>query len=117
MSEAALHKAVAEFLNWTLKPPFFFTTFPSGGGGKVRGAQLKAMGLKAGVPDIYIAGPGGRTLWIELKTAQGRLSRVQGSIIGTLYLLGHQVEICRSVQEVQRVVSSWCGYVERKSAA
>ena len=117
MSEQALHRAVAEFLNWTLKPPFFFTTFPSGGGGKVRGAQLKAMGLKAGVPDIYIAGPRGKTLWIELKTAKGRLSPAQNHTIEQLAQLDHDWALCRSVQDVQRAVAEWCGYVERKSAA
>ena len=67
---------------------FWFTTFPAGGGGKVRGAQLKAAGLKPGVPDILVCGGyedishnvhQKDVLWLELKAKDGTLSQVQKS--------------------------------------
>ena len=39
--------------------------------------KLKNMGLKSGCPDIIVEYPKGRLLYIELKTAKGRLSENQ----------------------------------------
>lgn len=104
MSEAALHKAVAEYLGWVIHPPVFWTTFPAGGGGKVRGAQLKAMGLKAGVPDILIFVPTGYSERMTGHDADGRIewgpySPKASTVIGIelkqpgKYLEPHQKEI------------------------
>lgn len=43
-----------EYLDMALPSHAIATTFPAGGGGKVRGAQLKRAGLKPGWPDIQI---------------------------------------------------------------
>src|ERR1700682_4291340 len=50
--EQALQIAAAEYLTRALPDYARFTAFPAGGGGRVRGARLKAMGLKGGVPDL-----------------------------------------------------------------
>ena len=52
--EQALQQAVARYLELALPKYARFTAFPAGGGGRVRGARLKAMGLAKGVPDILI---------------------------------------------------------------
>ena len=39
--------------------------------------KLKKMGFRAGVPDFIIEYPDGKILYIELKTAKGRLSEPQ----------------------------------------
>lgn len=52
--EKDFHAVAMEYLDLALPSHAIATTFPAGGGGKVRGAQLKRMGLKAGWPDIQI---------------------------------------------------------------
>jgi hypothetical protein len=102
--EQSLHRAVARYLDMALPSDCWWSTFPSGGGGKVRGAQLKAMGLKAGVPDILIlhkVGTERLVIWIELKAAKGRASVEQQLLHRTLQRLGGFVFICRSVEEVE----------------
>lgn len=69
--EERLHRAVAAYLRVALQPPAIWSTFPAGGGGRIRGAKLKAMGLARGWPDILVLYPGGHMLTlvigIELK--------------------------------------------------
>ena len=50
---------------------FFFTAFPAGGGGRVRGAKLKKAGLQAGWPDIQLVYQG-RYFGLEVKTQTGK---------------------------------------------
>jgi hypothetical protein len=66
LTEQQLHRACAEYLAWALKPPSWWTTFPSGGGGAVRGKILRGLGLKPGVPDLEIVYCG-IAHWVELK--------------------------------------------------
>lgn len=111
MSEETLHRAVADYLRLTLAPETFVTTFPAGGGGRVRGARLKAMGLKAGMPDLMIWWPGSdgwaRCLGIELKSAKGRLSPDQRATHAALREAGCLIEVCRSIDDVQRALRAW----------
>lgn len=107
MSEQQLHRAVANYLRLALKPPVTWTTFPAGGGGKVRGAQLKAMGLQAGWPDILILAPlpggvGTRVLGIELKAGhRGRPTQAQLDISDKFFDVQAAFVICRSLDEVE----------------
>ena len=110
--EAALHRAVARYLDMALPADCWWSTFPSGGGGKVRGAQLKAMGLKAGVPDILImrlpyAVTEPEVNWIELKAAKGRASVEQQLCHAALERVGCYVAICRSVEDVEETLLGW----------
>lgn len=113
--EQDLQKAVSQFLTLALThPQTFWTAFPAGGGGKARGGQLKAMGLKAGVPDLLIIDRG-RVLWIELKTdandaagtQRGKLSQAQKQAQEALRMAGCWIITCRSVDEVENVLRSW----------
>ena len=56
LSEYQLHCSVAAYLDRRFPPggDVWWTTIGHGGGGKVRGAKLKATGVKRGVPDIMI---------------------------------------------------------------
>lgn len=89
-----------------LRPSVFFTAFPAGGGGKKRGAFLKAMGLKAGCGDLLFIHEG-RVFWMELKTPKGRLSPNQ---IGTRLAIrqaGSHVETVRSFDEALECLAIW----------
>lgn len=102
--EQALHEAVARFLDIALPIDAFWTTFPAGGGGKARGGQLKAMGLKAGVPDILIVWQG-LAFWIELKAPRGVLSAEQRLVHDRLAFAGcERPAVCRSVDDVERAL-------------
>ena len=100
LTEAQLHKAVAGFLDAGLPTNAVWTTFPAGGGGKVRGAQLKARGLKPGWPDIQIF-VAGRLVCIELKVGKNKPEPEQVECHAALTNAGAHVYVCRSLEEVQ----------------
>lgn len=107
--EHAFQVVVAQFLSVALRPPVFWTAFPAGGGGKVRGARLKAAGLKAGVPDILVFAPGphyGTTvIGIELKTPKtGRVSDAQTETHADMAAAGIRCRIARSLEDVQDIL-------------
>jgi hypothetical protein len=105
--EQAFHCQVARYLERALPEGFWWSTFPAGGGGRVRGARLKAMGLKAGCPDVLLFGPE-RVGWLELKTKTGSLSAVQKAVHAELRELGHTIETVRSLDEVQDALMDFC---------
>lgn len=108
MTEAILHQQVATYLTLAVRAPDFWTTFPAGGGGKARGGQLKARGLKAGVPDVLlIHGGTGRAHWIELKTERGVVSPMQAEVGAALLGAGSPVAVCRSLDQVQDMLKHW----------
>ena len=101
-TEADLHRAVADFLALALPENVVWTTFPAGGGGKVRGASLKRAGLKPGWPDILlVVPPRGRLVGIELKLKGRKPSKVQARVHEQLTLAGAVVTTCRSLEGVQ----------------
>ncbi len=99
-SEEILHRRVAEFLDTVIHPPNIWTTIGHGGGGKVRGAKLKAMGVKKGWPDILILAPGPKVLGIELKKEGGYLSPEQKTVGLAFYGCQSHYVLCRSVEDV-----------------
>ena len=117
MTEAQLHIAVADYLSVALVAPDWFSTFPSGGGGKARGGKLKRAGLVAGVPDVLVVkAPHGKAHWIELKAAKGVLSDAQKETWPLLTGAGCGWQMCRTVEEVQRALE-WWGFNVRARAA
>mgnify|MGYP001617655936 CR=1 FL=1 len=101
--ERGLHRAVAEYLALALPPDCAWTTFPAGSGGKARGGQLKAAGLRPGWPDIQVLHRG-RFLGIELKSVTGRLSPAQQLCMEAILRAGGVWAEARSVEDVQRIL-------------
>jgi hypothetical protein len=115
--ERLLHKAVAAYLHAVLPLRAWFTTIPAGGGGLVRGAQLKAMGYRPGTPDICII-YGGMAYWLELKAAKGKTSPQQDTTIALLEHAGSPTAIVRSIDDVRAVLAQWqIPTIESKRAA
>lgn len=107
-SERELHEAVAQFLSLALRPPTTWTTFPAGGGGKVRGRMLARLGLRAGWPDILVLHPAPAAtllLGLELKTACGRQSPVQRTVAAELEAAGAAYALCRSIDDVRAALA------------
>jgi hypothetical protein len=106
-SEAQLHAAVSDYLDVALPKTAWFTTFPLGGGGAIRGAQLKRRGTKAGTPDVLIVYRG-TPYFIELKRMKGGVvSEKQSECHVDLMAAGARVAICKSVEEVASVLRTW----------
>ena len=69
---------------------------------KSAGARLKAEGVSAGVPDLFI--PAWNT-WIEMKRSKGgRVSDKQKDWIAYLESVGHQVFVCAGFDNAKIVI-------------
>lgn len=121
--ESAAQKAV--FRWWKIAhaglgvPECLLFSIPNGGGflGPIVGARLKAEGLRAGVPDMFLARPAysepngeypsllkSYGLFIEMKTKTGHVSSEQALIHEELRLQGYAIHVCRSSLEATEVI-------------
>jgi hypothetical protein len=111
--EHQFHVVVAEHLTKALPSGFFFTTIPNGRGvGIGLGVKLRNEGLKPGVPDLVVFGAEQpwacpKILWLELKSKSGTLSAVQKATIAELKALGHEVAVCRTLEEVEAAAAEF----------
>lgn len=107
-SEAQLHLAVAQYLDAVLLPPTWWSTIPLGGGGRIRGAQLKARGVKAGIPDILILHEG-RLYGLELKVGYGKQSLIQLSTEREMLDAGMAANsVAKSLDDVRYILNYLC---------
>jgi hypothetical protein len=77
---------------------------PNGGRrSKAEAGIFRALGVRAGVPDLLLWARGGGHFAIELKAGRRAvLSDAQVVWHSTLENLGHRVYVCRSVDDVER---------------
>jgi hypothetical protein len=106
MTERTLHKSVADLLASVLAPEVAWTTFPAGGGGLIRGAQLKKCGLKPGWPDLQLIYRG-RYFGIELKVPGNSLDKEQRVAHAEITSAGGNLAVCKSLNEVSRQLEAW----------
>jgi len=76
---------------------------------KVKGGILKGLGLKKGIPDLFFALPinGKHGLYIEMKTATGKLEKEQIKYQKLLAGVGYNWELCRSLDEFITVIETY----------
>lgn len=80
---------------------------PNGGKRALATAKrLKVEGVQAGVPDICVPMPSARTVWLEVKHGRGATSAAQDAMHARLRLLGHRVEVVRSVADALAVFAT-----------
>lgn len=98
------HVEQREFVQWVRQmTPYLIYAIPNGGSrGRSQGANLKAEGVLAGMPDLHI--PELR-LWIEMKASGGVVSPVQRAIHKQLQRFD-SVVVCFSTQEAIDVVTA-----------
>ena len=104
--EQAIQRAVVEYLKLmeNLGELTFFHV-PNGGRRTRTEARIfKGLGVRAGVPDLVLMFPDGRTAFIEVKAATGRLSAKQKEFKNTAEYFGFPYAECRAVDEVERFV-------------
>jgi hypothetical protein len=107
-AESALQKAVAQFLTLALPPTAWWTAIGHGGFAldAKTGARMKAMGVKAGVPDLLIIWDG-HAGFIELKAAGGKLSPAQHVTRTALRNAGCYYGVENSVEGVDNRLRCW----------
>lgn len=105
--ERDFQKQLVQHLRIALPPNVFMTAFPAGGGGKIRGAQLKAAGLVPGVPDLLFVYQG-RAYWMELKAAKGVVSPAQRDCWTLLSRAGcNAYMVIRTLTEAFKALDGW----------
>lgn len=116
MSEISEHKhQVAIFqwakLNLVLYPQLdLLFAIPNGGQrSRVTGSMLKAEGVKSGVPDMFLPYPsnGYHGLFIELKKADGKLSKNQSEWIAKLNAAGYLAVVAFGAKEAVEFIINY----------
>ncbi len=89
-------------------PEALMFAVPNGGArSAITGARLKAEGVLAGVPDVFLAYPAGglHGLFIEMKRQKGgRVSAPQKAVMQALRMQGYEVAVCHGWQEARDTV-------------
>lgn len=83
---------------------------PNGGRRMYREAvRLKAEGVLAGVPDLFVSAARGcyHGLYLEMKSLSGRVSDVQKEVITSLMSHGYRVEVCKSIEMFKLAVDDY----------
>ena len=85
---------------------------PNGGyRNKREAARFKAMGTRAGFPDLFLSVPNKshHGLYIEMKSSDGRQSESQRIFQSYAQNFGYRYEICRSFEEFVAAVTGYLG--------
>lgn len=107
LTEFEIQKSIVRYLE--LRKILYFA-IPNGElRSKATGAKLKRMGVKAGVPDLFICHPSRDSygLFLEIKSSSGRLSQQQTVWFDELEARNYRVEIVRSLDEAIEIVRAY----------
>jgi len=86
-------------------PHLVIYAVPNGGSRNVREAQrLKSEGVLAGVADLTILLPQGKSLYIEMKVKGNRQTPNQKKFQQKAEALGHKYYVCYSFEDFEKVV-------------
>jgi hypothetical protein len=105
--EDDLQVAVVRYLRLLLKGSLV-ASVPNGGKRNAReAARLKRMGVTAGVADVMILAPNGRTCFVEMKYGKGRQSPAQVEFQAFCEASGYPYAIVRSLDDVKPLLARW----------
>jgi hypothetical protein len=114
---ATEHQEQRQLFTWSIlsrqKYPQLLNMFAIPNGGwrhKTTAAKLKAEGVKAGVPDIFLAWPsqGYNGLFIEMKRMAGSSLSDNQKIWGErLFAAGYQVRVCKGFEEAKQAIEEY----------
>lgn len=94
-----------ELVQWAQIEGYFCFHCPNGEKrDSITGNKLKAMGTRAGVPDLIFVLPNGAIAWVELKLKNGKLSKPQEKFRDKLLSLDHHY-ILVQVDSVEEAVN------------
>lgn len=112
-TEAEEQEALMRWAEWQSgsKPELkLLFHIPNGGSrNKAEAARLKAQGVKAGVPDLFLPVPRGpyHGLWIEMKVGRNKPTKAQTEWITKLEAQGYACEVCYGWQKASIVIRSY----------
>lgn len=110
MTESQEQRTVVEWAAWKGLPLFHI---PNGGARSIQtAARLKAEGVKAGVPDLFlpVASGGYHGLFVEMKrTGGGRVSTRQQEWLDLLNANGYRAIVCHGADEAIREIGRYLG--------
>lgn len=120
-SEHEIQCAVIEWWAYACKrwglPEFALYAIPNAGAGAQKGqaGKMKAEGVRKGIPDLFLASPNNpgrypglwRGLYIEMKSANGKLSDEQRDVSEYLMRQGYKWVECRSVEAAQQAITDY----------
>lgn len=94
-------------------PENLLFAIPNGGArSAVTGATLKAEGVRAGIPDLFLAvsSAGENGLFIEMKRRRGGIvSERQKEMKSHLEKFGYSVAVCRGFDEARKAILEYIG--------
>lgn len=105
-AEEHLQRSVVQLLSlYEQRGLLAYAHCPNGGyRTPAQAGAFRAMGVRAGVPDLIVWAPGGKSFGVELKAGRGTESDAQVLWRSTLETLGHRVYVCFSLDEVEAVL-------------
>jgi len=105
--EERIHRMVVQYLQLMLPKPYIFWSTPNQRGTRKAWevSLLKGLGVRAGIPDLFVAGPG-KVIALEVKAEKGKLSPVQKSTIGALAEAGIPTIVVRSIEEAEEALKA-----------
>lgn len=106
------HEQQKAFITWVryAYPKLMLFSIPNGGKrSKAVAGKMKAEGVISGIPDILVAKQSGGypALFIEMKSAKGRMSENQIEVKKQLEAEGYKVEVCYSFDEARQVLGDY----------
>jgi VRR-NUC domain len=105
-AEARVVAGVVDYVRWVAPEVLIFHVANGGLRSKPEAARLKWMGVLAGVPDLILVLPAGRTAFWEVKTPKGGPSEEQKAFIRRATELGHSCGIVRSIEDARRELAA-----------
>lgn len=104
--KATEHAEQVSLVQWldAAHPELPYFAIPNGGNRNIiTASKLKAEGVKAGVPDLFL--PSLR-IFIELKRAKGgKVSQAQKDMATRLEACGYRVVVCKGAKEAVEVIT------------
>jgi hypothetical protein len=106
-AETPIHIAIVDYLRLVLPGALVWHSANGHYRSKSQGAELKRMGVLAGVFDLTILTHDGRLCFLEVKDAKGVMSAPQKAFGASLDAAGVPWAVVRSVDDARRVLSLW----------
>ncbi len=107
MTEDHIHRSVLKFLRAVLPTHWVVYHTPNGGSRHpIEAANMKGLGVIAGVPDLTIIGDG-KTYFMEVKSKSGRLQPSQKMFFGKLDKNGIEYAVVRSIDDAAACLQAW----------
>lgn len=106
-NEQALQRQILTALFRGYRVSVFFHVPNSGKRSRIEGYNNKLSGVLAGVSDLIVVRPHGRTGWIEVKDLGKKPSAVQVDFAERLAQLGHHVHLVDNINQIEGIIEQW----------